>query len=670
MFWGTDRFRYTPINAQNEFRLLYLAPRYASTWQYARSFLLPQKPISCVLEKVSLKDPPKYSALSYRWGGSGRQILVNDKLFIVTDKLEIALQHLQQDWKPLTLWVDAICINQQDTDEKAQQVRQMTDIYRRASQVLVWLGPAADGSDQVMDSLQLISQVCQKQYLRKIMKDIRGASSWRARADHLTDVIRNLEAAIATGGQTDTHAIETLESGFKNADSPFLDGFPFADYTKLCHREWWSRTWVIQELCVAELPIFICGKKRISCHDFSNCSAFLSDYWWHKFQKRYLNPRPNDEPDPTSAWSSGPSPASTMTNFRWLYRDSKEKCTLYSLLRNICDKASVNAEDPRDKIYSLLGFVSDKDKLNIRIDYGMNYSPKDVYIDTSRALLEQGHLETLSLHQTSKSSELPSWVCDWGAEVTTPWGNSGVIDKPFTASGRSTSKVHVYTTDGQHIVTIRSKLLGSLSSLASPTPKINLDSLNLDAIAFFVSETRRILGQLSDEDTAAVLTGGIEFIDIGDKSSIVPDRRRITSKSAEALALLEKFLPVKKEFEELQSLEGTQATDETETRWSNILPLIDGLRGLNSGLMTHFMEAVSGNLGRKAFCGQMEYKGLVPVEAEVGDLLCVFLGSNLPSVVRKVEGGRYRLVGEAYIHGFMDGELMMVAGDQVTLELC
>ncbi|PMD45966.1 HET-domain-containing protein, partial [Hyaloscypha variabilis F] len=224
MFWNTENFRYTPINAQNaqnEFRLLHLAPRYPSGWQYATSFLYPNKPISCVLEKVSLKDPPKYLALSYRWGGTGRQILVNGKPFTVTDNLEIALQHLRKDWEPLTLWVDAICINQQDTEEKTQQVQQMTDIYRRAKQVLIWLGPAADGSDQVMDNLQLISQVCQRQDLRKSMRDIRAASSLAST------------------------------------------------------RNWWSRTWVIQELCVPELPIFVCGNKRVSYHDFSNCSSLL-----------------------------------------------------------------------------------------------------------------------------------------------------------------------------------------------------------------------------------------------------------------------------------------------------------------------------------------------------------------------------------------------------------
>ncbi|PMD14480.1 hypothetical protein NA56DRAFT_583524 [Hyaloscypha hepaticicola] len=86
--------------------------------------------------------------------------------------------------------------------------------------------------------------------------------------------------------------------------------------------------------------------------------------------------------------------------------------------------------------------------------------------------------------------------------------------------------------------------------------------------------------------------------------------------------------------------------------------------------MVYYLQAVENNLQRKAFCTQKGYKGLVPAETEVGDLLCVFLGADLPSVVRKVEDGRYKLVGEAYVQGFMDGKLMEVVGDTVALELC
>lgn len=687
---GTENFRYTTIDpAHKEFRLLHLAPRCTTASQDATSSQQPNKPISCTLEKVSLEDSPKYSALSYRWGGTGRQILVNEKPFTVTNKLEIALQHLQKDSDPLTLWVDAICINQQDTEEKMQQVRQMTDIYRSASQVLIWLGPAADGSDQVINSLQLISQVFQRQDLSnhiksvKGMKSLKGSTAWKARADLLSDIINDLE--VQGDYPKDLQAISTLENEFKNLESPFLDSFPAAQYRKLCHREWWTRTWVIQELCVPKKPIFVCGKKTITYSELSKCANFFREYWTSDFQKRKRDRNSNEEPDPNLILSTSSSPADVMMSFRSSYQKSKGECTLYTLLRNICNKATIDAEDQRDKIYSLLGFVSDKDTLNIRVDYGKNYSCEDVYIDTSRALINQGHLDLLFLRQISKSPALPSWVCDWGAEIHEPWGNSWGVN-PFTASGSSTPEVHTYTTNnGQHIASIRSKLIDTITSIATPVPKFDPDSDTSDALSFFISETRRVLGLLSDEDMAAIIAGGIEYTDWDHKSGTMfkyfekkSSRSlrccRTTSKSTEGLKLLEKWLPAKKEFEELMRLEATQTTDETQKSWEVLLPLIDELQEFKSGIvgntMVYYLQAVEKNLQRKAFCTQKGYKGLVPAETEVGDLLCVFLGADLPSVVRKVEDGRYKLVGEAYVQGFMDGKLMEVAGDTVALELC
>jgi hypothetical protein len=261
----------------------------------------------------------------------------------------------------------------------------------------------------------------------------------------------------------------------------------------------------------------------------------------------------------------------------------------------------------------------------------------------------------------------------------------GINKKRFTVSGLSSSTVQVYNTNtGQHIAAIRTKLVDTISSLASPATESSSDWDNSNPIRFFVSETRRIVGQLPDGDIAAILTGGFEFITPDKRSSKSPNRRRVTAKSSEAFALLERWLSIKKEYEELtklatiETMDKTERTldereremDEMERRWSVLQPLMQGLRRLKTDAMMLFMEAVSENLERKAFCSQKGYKGLVPADAKEGDLLCVFLGSNLPSVVRKVEDERYRLIGEAYIHGFMDGELMKVVGGQITLELC
>lgn len=70
---------------------------------------------------------------------------------MVTENLEIALRHLRLPDKALTLWVDALCIDQSDEMEKTEQVQQMREIYSRATLVLAWLGPAAGYSDIAME---------------------------------------------------------------------------------------------------------------------------------------------------------------------------------------------------------------------------------------------------------------------------------------------------------------------------------------------------------------------------------------------------------------------------------------------------------------------------------------------------------------------------------------
>jgi hypothetical protein len=120
--------------------------------------------IKCTLKPEPLKNPPQYEALSYAWShevaselqflsrqgsttyttypddGYGPQnILVNGHTFTVTNSLYFALKRLRLPQKPRTIWVDQICINQSDVDERNRQVRHMKRIYAHAADVLIWL---------------------------------------------------------------------------------------------------------------------------------------------------------------------------------------------------------------------------------------------------------------------------------------------------------------------------------------------------------------------------------------------------------------------------------------------------------------------------------------------------------------------------------------------------
>ena len=89
-----------------------------------------------------LSELPTYEPLSYFWGPPTHtiEIFVNGDSFLVTRNLGAALTWLRRPDAARVLWVDAICINQEDKLEKRDQIPLMADIYQRGKQTIVWLG--------------------------------------------------------------------------------------------------------------------------------------------------------------------------------------------------------------------------------------------------------------------------------------------------------------------------------------------------------------------------------------------------------------------------------------------------------------------------------------------------------------------------------------------------
>jgi hypothetical protein len=124
-------YQYSQLEGPSSVRLLRLQPGDSD------------QPIRCEIYPVSLDDNPSYTAVSYCWGSSEkpREILYSQYSLPITESLHRMLWRLRLDeTKPRLLWADAVCINQQDNDEKALQVPLMSRIYRQAQQAIVWLG--------------------------------------------------------------------------------------------------------------------------------------------------------------------------------------------------------------------------------------------------------------------------------------------------------------------------------------------------------------------------------------------------------------------------------------------------------------------------------------------------------------------------------------------------
>ena len=117
-------------------------------------------PLRCHIHSEPLELLHSYTALSYTWGPPDRThpIVLSDHQFLITSSLATALHHIRHPTNVTTLWIDQICINQEDGEEKNSQVPLMARIYRQAEEVLVWIGPSAVRSDRLMDVWHQVGQ--------------------------------------------------------------------------------------------------------------------------------------------------------------------------------------------------------------------------------------------------------------------------------------------------------------------------------------------------------------------------------------------------------------------------------------------------------------------------------------------------------------------------------
>jgi hypothetical protein len=147
-------YLYPPLSpASGNIRLLRLMPNEDET-----------APIQCQLCTYPLQRSDKgthlYEALSYVWGSSDkpRSVFIDECDLPITVNLHTALSRLRDRSFERIIWVDSVCINQVDEQEKAHQIQSMADIYSQANRVIVYLGKAADDSDQALEDIRIAAE--------------------------------------------------------------------------------------------------------------------------------------------------------------------------------------------------------------------------------------------------------------------------------------------------------------------------------------------------------------------------------------------------------------------------------------------------------------------------------------------------------------------------------
>jgi hypothetical protein len=189
--------------------------------------------VSCSLSHLNLRDGSAYEALSYVWGDPKvtKDIVCNGRRLAVTTNLYTALQHLRHSNAPRVLWIDAICINQQDLDERAEQVQIMGQIFSSASQALVWLGEESENDSDAFNIIRKLS--CPNLLFKILMR-----SDWAGYA-----VIDYFNKVVLQSGCLTQESIDQLANLFS--------------------REWFSRLWVVQEVGKSRSATVVCGKQAL-----------------------------------------------------------------------------------------------------------------------------------------------------------------------------------------------------------------------------------------------------------------------------------------------------------------------------------------------------------------------------------------------------------------------
>jgi hypothetical protein len=145
-----SHYRYSPLSpGSDNIRLLCLMPHKDET-----------APIQCEVFEYSLQGSSKgthlYEALSYVWGSpeTPKSISIDKHNLPITANLHASLSRLRDRSLERIIWVDFVCINQEDEKEKERQIPSMTKIYGQANRVIVYLGEAADDSDQALEDVR------------------------------------------------------------------------------------------------------------------------------------------------------------------------------------------------------------------------------------------------------------------------------------------------------------------------------------------------------------------------------------------------------------------------------------------------------------------------------------------------------------------------------------
>lgn len=623
--------KYAPLDVnRNEIRLIRLKSR---SYQPPRNHLSqhPHVVVYCEIEYAFRKRKRvagaasiyKYVALSYAWGRDTdtRAIGIGDSVLNVSVNLEEALRELRHEKEDMMLWVDQICINQQDEEEKASQVQQMKEIYSEALRVVAWVGPAKDESDLIFKHLKTIG-----------------------------------EAASIGGGDFEPESFDDLLQG------PFANVLPVLRnprsleriskaFDMFCQRSYWRRLWVIQEFAVADDVKVVCGTASISYDHFRRALDCIACALYFLEELGTLGELTHEDKTVAAGLALVKAFTTDRMSFidgiitrRHTYQNAvPSKNSLFHIVTSSLvlesDLNHPECTDPRDRIFAVLGLADDAFKYDKFPDYTKNC--EWVYTEAAKKMLGQGHIDILANCLFPRTTKMPTWVPDWRMMAFAPLFSGKLNPKHgASASKKSFTRQKVEFPDSESL-TLKGTLVDTVKAFGSVWSPDWLGTLldhehtlkYLSEIQAFCTQSQRIPTENVELETSRIAI--TDWHPLGDQSEFInplDSYRRVI------------FQALGKE-EKPKLAEHVYDQDYWYRR------------------VMQFLRAC------RPFITASGFVGLAPPHIESGDVVCIFVGGTVPYILRREEEGVYSLVGEAFVHGVMYGEWMATKPTIKTITL-
>ena len=553
----------------------------------------------------------------------------------------------------------------------------MGQIYSKARTVLIWIGPGDHDSELALAITP--------------------------------GLIRDLEGLDATIEEDEVVAPRfQVLLGKGEIDASHADAL-----NRLLKRRWFSRVWTLQEAALGHSCQLLCGDRQI---DF-DLLLLLNErsrtdsrgHWKAVVEEIGMA---NILGNVGQRWATQHLQTIAKLRQAWAQRASGNKEPLFMLLARLrtCD-----CTDDKDRIYGLYEFLPMS--IQQSLERGLKpseHTVKSLYMKVAATeIVERKQISFLSMAgftEQDPTLELPSWIPDWtrvGRQRSFAFFNQDRINKGSepvyhagTYSHEPDPKIDGYT------LHVQGKLIGSIVDIGAPFSLALPSKMDWPSYPEKYAEEARISSQRLDQVHAALaLARRHEPLHTGTDTDIACYRSMFTTGKGTASGSTSDALLLASDSELRNYMESWTEHHDLTVKWSmepsnealskrrvadsgasNIQEFKDYLARLGgirdrAGIATEvFQDACKG----RAFCiveqtfpaghgGTVEkerFAGLAPQNAQVGDVVTVIYGLPAPMLLRRLQNGssdgnnrvdregKYRLLSECYIHGFMDGEAM------------